>query len=319
MKKNKMMRLASAMMVMSLMTTSVISGTFAKYVTEDGATDKARVAKWGITVQAGGNLFGTDYAANTDTVNTPDSIMAGTSTSVSSSDTDNIVAPGTKNEKGYKIAINGTPEVAYEVTAVVDANLATTDVDAVEEIYLKAGTYGVMVKADGLNAATDMSKYYERSTDGEYTVAGTFVAGTTYYELHDRVELLGTYYYPITWSVANNNIAAIDAHRLADIANSMMTNISAKDGNAEAATDFDYVLTWKWEFENGSTDTDKAMYNGADTILGNLMAGLDPASAEVVKIDGTTIKAPVAKDGTNVNDYNLNVAFGLKVTVTQVD
>ena len=50
MKKNKMMRLASAMMVLTLMSTSVISGTFAKYVTKGEATDKARVAKWGVEV-----------------------------------------------------------------------------------------------------------------------------------------------------------------------------------------------------------------------------------------------------------------------------
>ena len=52
MKKNKMMRLASFLLVATLLTTSMISGTFAKYVTEGSASDSARVAKWGVEVEA---------------------------------------------------------------------------------------------------------------------------------------------------------------------------------------------------------------------------------------------------------------------------
>ena len=61
MRKNKMMRLASSLLVAVLITTSAISGTFAKYTTQDSASDSARVAKWGVTVMASGNLFGTMY------------------------------------------------------------------------------------------------------------------------------------------------------------------------------------------------------------------------------------------------------------------
>ena len=43
MKKNKMMRLASFLLIAVLLTTSVISGTFAKYVTTDAQWDSARV------------------------------------------------------------------------------------------------------------------------------------------------------------------------------------------------------------------------------------------------------------------------------------
>ena len=49
MKKNRMMRLASVLLVCVLLTTSVISGTFAKYVTSVESTDEARVANWGFT------------------------------------------------------------------------------------------------------------------------------------------------------------------------------------------------------------------------------------------------------------------------------
>ena len=44
MKKNKAMRLASALMVLTLLTTCVISSTFAKYTTSANGEDSARVA-----------------------------------------------------------------------------------------------------------------------------------------------------------------------------------------------------------------------------------------------------------------------------------
>ena len=52
MKKNKMMRLASGLLVAVLITTSTISGTFAKYVTTADAKDEARVAKFGVVITA---------------------------------------------------------------------------------------------------------------------------------------------------------------------------------------------------------------------------------------------------------------------------
>ena len=47
MKKNVMMRVASALLVAVLMTTCAISGTFAKYTTTASGKDAARVANWG--------------------------------------------------------------------------------------------------------------------------------------------------------------------------------------------------------------------------------------------------------------------------------
>lgn len=311
MRKNKMMRLASSLLVAVLITTSTISGTFAKYTTQDSASDTARVAKWGITVQASGNLFGKFYKATTD-----DSIVAESTNVASNGAIDgfiNVVAPGTKNEKGFTIAVNGQPEVQYEITATVDSNANVDGDQDVEEIYLKAGKYGVMVKVTGLNNATDMTKYYVRNDGtGEYTVAPSFVDGTTYYELHDEVTLTSDYY-PITWTVTHTGMTDIALLRLEDIANKMAENLSAKDGNANVATNFNYNLKWKWDIENGADAAAKKISNGADTILGNLMAGLNPANEEVVRID-SSIVAP-----TKDTHYNLEVAFGMKVTVEQVN
>lgn len=47
MKKNKAMRLASLLLILTLLSTSVISGTFAKYTSSASVEDTARVAYWG--------------------------------------------------------------------------------------------------------------------------------------------------------------------------------------------------------------------------------------------------------------------------------
>ena len=109
MKKNRMMRLASILLVCVLLSTSVISGTFAKYTTSDSAQDSARVAKWGVTVDATGNSFAQKYndAAN--------------DAGVKVVSTTKVVAPGTNGTLGG-VTISGTPEVMVNV----DANATLT-------------------------------------------------------------------------------------------------------------------------------------------------------------------------------------------------
>ena len=56
MKKNIMMRLSALLLVAVLLTTCVISGTFAKYVTtSELEEDVATVAKWGIVMTVTGD------------------------------------------------------------------------------------------------------------------------------------------------------------------------------------------------------------------------------------------------------------------------
>ena len=51
MKKNKMMRIASVLLVAVLLSTCAISGTFAKYISTASSSDKATVAKWDVKVE----------------------------------------------------------------------------------------------------------------------------------------------------------------------------------------------------------------------------------------------------------------------------
>ncbi len=107
MKKNKTMRVASLLLVAVLLTTCVISGTYAKYVTSGEVSDTARVAKFGVEVTATSELFKTEYA-------TEDTSYSGTLT-VKSSDEDKVVAPGTKGNISAA-GLTGTPEVAVRVS-----------------------------------------------------------------------------------------------------------------------------------------------------------------------------------------------------------
>ncbi len=119
MKKNKMMRAASALLVAVLLTTCAISGTFAKYTTSTTGTDKARVAYWGF-----------DQTATLDI-----DLFDGTYTNVTSAgDIDgfgNVVAPGTSKSTTfafhytqYKTDKIAAPEVAYTFT--VDPKITGT-------------------------------------------------------------------------------------------------------------------------------------------------------------------------------------------------
>lgn len=112
MKTNKMLRLASILMVAAMISTCAISGTFAKYVTSDDVADEARVAKWGVTVTGSGYLFAETYKEATE--NTPGGDAA--VLTVVSSNGDKVVAPGSKsNDDGMNINISGIPEVDVKV------------------------------------------------------------------------------------------------------------------------------------------------------------------------------------------------------------
>lgn len=111
MKKNKAMRLASALLVLTLLTTCAISSTFAKYVTEAKGSDKARVAYWGFDQNAVTeiDLFDGEYT-NVKASGEVDGFS-------------NVIAPGTKKSTtfafgytNYKTDKITAPEVAYKFT-----------------------------------------------------------------------------------------------------------------------------------------------------------------------------------------------------------
>ncbi len=137
MKKNVMMRAASVLLIMVLLTSSVISGTFAKYVTEATGSDTARVAKFGVVVEAISSIFNTQYAGN-DTI------------SVLSSTTDNVIAPGTTGE-AVAFTIAGAPEVDVQVAVTLGDFTRVT---------LPAGSYLDYTTANTTDTYDPAAPYY---------------------------------------------------------------------------------------------------------------------------------------------------------------
>ena len=114
MKKNNMMRIASVLLVAVILSTCVISGTFAKYVTSATSTDTARVAYWGFkeTTFSITDLFSTTYTN-----------VAGE---------EDVIAPGTAGDATFQFQpLNETaPEVAYKITVSTDGSTCADDIVA---------------------------------------------------------------------------------------------------------------------------------------------------------------------------------------------
>lgn len=109
MRKNRMMRLASALLILTMVTTCAISGTFAKYTSEKTASDSARVAKWSFTVN------GTDIATTDmtfDLFNTVKDTKDGNTEGDISATDGTIIAPGTKGS--FDIVLTNASEVTAE-------------------------------------------------------------------------------------------------------------------------------------------------------------------------------------------------------------
>ena len=121
MKKNKIMRFASAIMVMTLLSTCMVGGTFAKYVTEASSSDKARVAYWGFQADNSmelKDLFADAYGTTVDSVDGADVIAPGTAGEVE------FVFAWDEEVSAYGSEVDVTgPEVAYTFTVSTEGSV----------------------------------------------------------------------------------------------------------------------------------------------------------------------------------------------------
>lgn len=348
MKTNKMLRAAAALLILVLLTTGIVGSSFAKYTATGSASDTARVAKWGVTITTSGSLYSDAYAASgAANGNLPaawnnaagaDSISAAALTKG-----DNIVAPGTKsNDKGLSFSISGKPEVAVTVETAVNG----------EDIYLEAGTYGVLVSTT-VNSEGDLKKLIDANTgtnrgvyNGNFSKVDNdngFAPGT-YYVLTDKVTLTNNYFpvkYTLGGTTPTANQKAIDI--AAELAQSVLPSAAPTNQTAyktaftaantyPANTDLGtacpnfggQTLSWEWLFG------DAADTNAADTILGDLIAARDAAAPKhvVVAFDGSG-NAAALTPSKGADDYtvkngskvvaNLRTRVDITLTVTQVD
>ena len=167
MKKNRMMRLASILLVLVLLSTSVISGTFAKYITTNSASDSARVAHWGFEKPASVTFDLFDVSDDTGVA------------------VDGLIAPGTTNEVTFTL-INAdaatAPEVAYKITVDTTGTTDSLSAELEEALSFKLdnkdyATWGELVTAiKTLSGDASGSKKYAPGTD----VPAAFTNGTTH-------------------------------------------------------------------------------------------------------------------------------------------
>ncbi len=170
MKMNKFLRLASALMILTLISTCAIGGTFAKYVTEASQTDTARVAKWGVKINYTADTAFNETYAKDSTTSFSDTVVAAT----------NVVAPGTKGTLA-DVALTGTPEVAVQITYAAELTLTGWTTDGTTEYCpLVITVEGTVYKIDGTTitniaglkaavekAIADCSKEYAAGTNLE--------------------------------------------------------------------------------------------------------------------------------------------------------
>ena len=250
MKKNVMMRLASFLLVAVLISTSAISGTYAKYVTKAEGSESARVAKWGVEVGVTGfnneaaGLFMKTYTKDTE-FKFENTVQA----------TDKVVAPGTKNANGIKFQLTGTPEVGVKVEVAVTAKDTTKDpIDVV----LPAGTG---------------YKDWTESVNGQYTLK------------FDSAE-----YHPVKFTLVddgNTGNPIVNAGTLADVEKALEKlsgeYAPGKDLSKILQDNYTgkYTLTWAWDFDDNGTGT----YDKQDTLLGQIAANKDSVSGASTELD----------------------------------
>ena len=232
MRKNRMMRVASALLVVVLLTTCAISGTFAKYVTEGSANDSARVAKWGVQISTEGDgYFTTTFAADDEDTEIENTVIA---------DVD-VVAPGTNDEGAALFSLTGTPEVAVQVDIVVTgAGNAANATDVV----LAEGEYWDWTKAP-YSTKFEAEEYhpivFTLKTGDTVLVEGTLA------EVEEYLEDVSGEYAPGT-----------DLSKIFD----------KNADDEEVVSTGVYTLTWNWEFEQDADKEDTVLGNiaaGIDT------------------------------------------------------
>lgn len=205
MRKNKMMRIASVLLVAVLLSTSVISGTFAKYTTSSTGSDTARVAYWGWDAPAtiDIDMFDANYENNAV---------------LSSGEVDgftNVIAPGTSKTTTFAFGytnynknngVIGAPEVAYQFTVNPTIEGDYDSLDENENFYwtLKKGENG---QVETFGEVADLLARVKRLS-GDDSGTKTYAAGQlpTAFTSADEV-----YYIGWVWAFETETDAEQDA------------------------------------------------------------------------------------------------------------
>ncbi|MDF9825398.1 hypothetical protein M2475_001853 [Breznakia sp. PF5-3] len=354
MKKNKSMRIASGLLVLTLITMSIISGTFAKYTTAGNGDNQARVAKWGVTIGVDKDFFGQNYddKANGNTIS-KDAKSA--TVSVVSSTADNVVAPGTKNTS-FNLGITGKPEV----DGVINGELASQNFSISGEKYYRMKEVAITSAAEytaykSSAGALDLYVIREYSGSDVYAKTNGFTkAGDKFYAAEVACDLkkadgsTGPNYYPVVFKLTDQagndwngytnptGSAAIHTDTLAQVTTKFNSIYKTSGVNFEAGENLSTKaslpkISWEWAFTSDDSTTN-GKYDAADTLIGDVIAAQQGDTNIDLKLIASTgwsgnesnfakesgLEGPYLGMPFNANS-KLELKFNLKLTVTQRD
>ncbi len=190
------MRVAGLLLALVLVTSCFVGGTFAKYVTYGGGQEHARVAKFGVKVDAAGDVFAKEYDAKDPTVQDYNGQVIAKSVISSDGDT-KLVAPGTAKSDALTVSVTGTPEVAVKVEYVahVTFNESLTEPDNWKD---KDGHYYCPLVIT-VNGTPYNGLDYESATDFENAVEGAINGLTKNYPANTDLSQSGSKGVAISW------------------------------------------------------------------------------------------------------------------------
>lgn len=262
MKKNKMMRIASVLLIVTLLSTCAISGTFAKYVVKGTGDSEARVAKWGIEISMNGDTLFANRYAKSDT---------GRGVAVLAKGQYDVVAPGTNSDEAgstFSAHIECTDGEATEVavryalgfTEWEDIVLEQGDIIKNETVLKpETGYEDFEVLAD--YSPVKFSIYYK----------GTIQGNTNLYDYStgDGFAIVeGVSLTDFDKAVSNGNNMNIGLNGVNAYVDATEKKIIV-DAPAGMTLTGDFICKWEWKFEDGTTDAEKEYIDILDTYLGN--------------------------------------------------
>nr|WP_317400875.1 hypothetical protein [uncultured Gemmiger sp.] len=254
-KHSALLRASGILLVLTLGTSCLVGGTFAKYVTKGTGKDTARVAKWGVEVEVTGDGFLTSYGKDDSNFTIPNggpSVKGDGSESITftwnsngaskeqTEEVSNVLAPGTEGTFGG-VKITGEPEVAVEVETTANVVLTGWNVggNRGDEFYCPL----VFTIGDKTIKGLD---YSSDTAGGEYSFENAIE--TAIQDATTKVLEAGT-----DLSTVGNNI----------------------------------TYSWEWPFENAN-GTVASQDDELDTLLGNNAVGDSSEEIPAVLITVTT-------------------------------
>ena len=166
MKKNRILKLGLLALTLTLVTASLVSGTFAKYVTTASGTGTVTVAKWDVHLGEGTSGAVTALAA----FDLTDTLGTGTLVNVLA----NRVAPGTAGSFTLAYDTLGT-EVAHNVTITLDASAVLAEAALPQLKFYSDADFNIPLTGD-INALSVLS------TTTPIAVGGAYGTVTVYWQ-----------------------------------------------------------------------------------------------------------------------------------------